>query len=99
MAALSIVSMETNGSRAQVIGEVGEDNAPWLGEHLRELEGDVTLDCRLSVFLDSSALMMIVDFESFLRRRGNRLTIDGLPDGCTPRAGPLPSPRAWLLAG
>ena len=81
MAALSIVSMKPTSSRAQVIGDVGSANAAWLGEHLRELEGDVTLDCRRSAFIDPAALMVLVEFEEFLRGRGNRLTIDGVPTG------------------
>ena len=81
MAALSIVSMESARSRAQVIGDVGCDNATWLSAHLRELEGDVTLDCRGSAFVDPAALMVLVDFEEFLRRRGNRLRIEGVPAG------------------
>lgn len=81
MAALSVVSMERAASRADVIGQVDGDNAPWLLGLLRELEGDVTLDCRHSSFIDPSALMVLVEFEEFLRERGNRLVIDGVPDG------------------
>jgi ABC-type transporter Mla MlaB component len=79
VAALSIVSVESTGSRAQLIGDVDCDNATWLAAHLRELEGDVTLDCRESAFVDSAALMLLVDFEEYLHRRGNRLTIEGVP--------------------
>jgi ABC-type transporter Mla MlaB component len=86
VAALSIVSMRGNGSRAQLIGEIDDGNVGWLGDHLRELEGDVTLDCRRSAFTDPAALMMLVEFEQFLRRRGNRLTIDGVPTGAAPRS-------------
>jgi anti-anti-sigma regulatory factor len=81
MAALSVISMERAASRAEVIGEVSEANARWFGSLLRELEGDVTLDCSHASFVDSSALMLLVDFEQFLKRRGNRLVIDGVPDG------------------
>jgi ABC-type transporter Mla MlaB component len=90
VAALSIIKMRTKGSRAQVIGEVGYGNAAWLGQHLRELEGDVTLDCRSSAFVDPAALMVLVEFEEFLRRRGNRLTIDGVPNGAESHAAALP---------
>ena len=81
MAALSIVSLTAAGSRAEVLGDVGHENAEWLTAHLQELEGDVTLDCHRSAFLDPDALMVIVEFEEFLRRRGNRLRIDGVPEG------------------
>ena len=81
MAALSIVSASPSGSRAEVLGEVGSENAKWLTTHLQELEGDVTLDCHRSSFLDPDALMVLVEFEEFLRRRGNRLRIDGVPEG------------------
>ena len=81
MAALSIITLSPTGSRAEVLGEVGHDNAEWLTAHLHELEGDVTLDCHRSAFLDPDALMVLVEFEEFLRRRGNRLLIDGVPSG------------------
>ena len=81
MAALSVLSMERDASRAEVIGQVDGDNASWLLGLMRELEGDVTLDCRHSTFEDPNALMVRVEFEEFLRARGNRLTIDGVPDG------------------
>jgi hypothetical protein len=81
VAALSIITLGPKASRAEVLGEVGHDNAEWLTEHLHELEGDVTLDCHRSSFLDPDALMVLVEFEEFLRRRGNRLVIDGVPSG------------------
>lgn len=84
MAALSVLSMERDASRAEVIGEVSESNARWFGSLLRELEGDVTLDCRHAAFVDSAALMLLVDFEQFLKRRGNRLIVDGVPGGSAP---------------
>jgi anti-anti-sigma regulatory factor len=83
MAALSVLSMNRDGSRAEVIGEVSEDNARWFGSLLRELEGDVTLDCHHASFVDSAALMLLVDFEQFLRARGNRLIVDGVPGGAS----------------
>jgi anti-anti-sigma regulatory factor len=83
MAALSVLSMEREGSRAEVIGEVSESNARWFGSLLRELQGDVTLDCSHAAFVDSAALMLLVDFEQFLKRRGNRLIVDGVPGGGT----------------
>jgi anti-anti-sigma regulatory factor len=80
MAALSVVSMRRASSHAHVIGRVDRHNAEWLLGLLRELEGDVTLDCRHSSFVDSAALMVLVDFDESLRARGNRLTIGGVPD-------------------
>jgi hypothetical protein len=81
VAALSIVSLSPTESRAEVLGDIGHDNAEWLTAHLHELEGDVTLDCHRSAFLDPDALMVLVEFEEFLRQRGNRLVIDGVPEG------------------
>lgn len=81
IAALSIVSQTRTESRAEVLGDVNEENAEWLANHLQELEGDVTLDFRLASFCDPTALTMLVEFEEFLRRRGNRLRIDGVPEG------------------
>ena len=83
MAALSVLSMNRDGSHAEVIGEVTEDNARWFGSLLRELEGDVTLDCRHASFVDAAALMLLVDFEQFLRARGNQLVVDGVPSGAS----------------
>jgi len=81
IAALSILSQSRTESRAEVLGDVTEENAEWLASHLQELEGDVTLDFRLASFCDPTALMMLVQYEEFLRQRGNRLRIDGVPDG------------------
>ena len=81
VAALSIISLSPTQSRAEVLGDVDHDNAEWLTTHLQQLEGDVTLDCHRSSFLDPDALMVLVQFEEFLRRRGNRLVIDGVPGG------------------
>ena len=81
VAALSIVATCNSSSRAEVIGEVCEDNVEFLATHLRELTGDVTLDCHRAAFLDPQALMLLVDFEEFLHERGNRLFIDGVPQG------------------
>jgi hypothetical protein len=86
VATLSIVSRTDTGTRAEVLGDVEQGNTVWLTEHLRELEGDVTLDCRQSSFHDPAALMMLVEFEEFLHRRGNRLVIDGVPGGHAPSA-------------
>jgi phospholipid transport system transporter-binding protein len=83
MAALSVDSMQRVSSRAAVIGRITRENADWLLGLLRELEGNVTLDCRHSAFVDSAALMVLVDFDEFLRRRGDRLTIRGVPDGAS----------------
>ncbi|MEX0665721.1 MAG: STAS domain-containing protein [Acidimicrobiia bacterium] len=96
MAALSVDSMQRASSRAQVIGRVGRDNAEWLLGLLRELEGDVTLDCRHSSFVDSAALMVLVDFDEFLRSRGNSLTICGVPDGA---AAAIPTAASVIARG
>jgi anti-anti-sigma regulatory factor len=75
--------MQRVSSRAAVIGRITRENADWLLGLLRELEGNVTLDCRHSAFLDSAALMVLVDFDEFLRERGDRLTVRGVPDGAS----------------
>ena len=46
--------------------------------HLRELEGDVTVDARDARVVDPAALWMFVDFAKYLVRRGNGLVVRGL---------------------
>jgi hypothetical protein len=78
MTVLSIISAQPSGTTARVIGDVEEADAAWLAGHLRELEGDVTLDTRDARVVDLAVFSMLDDFEQYLLRRGNRLVVRGL---------------------
>jgi len=77
-AALSILAAEPTRSEAQVIGHLGSENADWVAEHLRSLEGDVTLDCTFLTLEDRDGASALADFVRFLRGRGRRLVLRGI---------------------
>ena len=77
-ASLSILRDEPTRSEAQVIGHVGSENADWVAERLRSLEGDVTLDCTLLTVEDRAGASALADFVRFLRERGRRLVLRGI---------------------
>jgi anti-anti-sigma regulatory factor len=78
-AALSIVSARPSGSEARVIGPVGAENADWLTGHLRELEGDITLDCSRLQLEDIWGARALVEFGRTLERHGRRLVLRAVP--------------------
>jgi len=78
MAALSIESVQPWGTTARVIGDLDETEVEWIVGHLRELEGDVTLELEQSIVRDYAAVRMLTEFAEYLRNRGNRLAVVGL---------------------
>jgi len=80
-ASLSILRADRSHSFAQVIGRLRGRDAAWLEEHLRDLEGDVTLDCSRLRLAEPTAAAALVDFDRFLVRRGRRLHLRGLTEG------------------
>jgi anti-sigma B factor antagonist len=62
----------------ELTGELDLATAPTLAESLRELEGDVVLDCTALRFIDSSGLSVIADAHRRIRRSGHRLVVRGL---------------------
>jgi anti-anti-sigma regulatory factor len=77
-AALSILSVNPQRSVAQVVGDIGSHNAAWLISHLRQLPGNVVLDCRSSRFVDGSAFGVIDQFRRHLGAQGYELAVCGL---------------------
>jgi hypothetical protein len=91
MTVLSIVSVQPSATTARVLGDIERTDAAWLAGHLRELEGDVTVDARDARVVDPAVLRMFEDFAKFLVRRGNRLVVRGLAGGPgLPRGPALP---------
>ena len=78
-AALSILRSEPHRSVAAVIGRVGRENAAWVAERLRSLEGDVTLDCSQLTLEDHDGASTLAEFVRFLRQRGRTIVLRGIP--------------------
>jgi len=75
-------SVEANGDRVVVRGELVLATTPELEQSLRELTGDVTLDCHQLDFIDSTGVFGLLRSHDRYTAENRRLCIDGLQARC-----------------
>lgn len=78
----AVFSIDTNGQRVVVRGELDLATAPRLERALEGLGGDVTIDCQDLGFIDSTGLNVLARTHNRLTAEHRRLLIEGLSDQC-----------------
>jgi anti-anti-sigma regulatory factor len=78
-AAISIDAADNNGSAASLHGRFDQSNRWFLDKHLRELPGDIVLDCHHVEDFDNSALSSLRKFCEEAAAQNRRVVIRALP--------------------
>jgi anti-sigma B factor antagonist len=63
------------GGAIRVVGEIDAHTVPSLGEALRSLHEDATVDLSGVGFIDSSGLRVLIESHQMFEERGHTLTI------------------------
>lgn len=70
-----ILQVYAEGGNIKVVGEIDAHTVPSLGEALRSVHGDVTLDLSGVGFVDSSGLRVLIESHQMFEERGHTMTI------------------------
>jgi anti-anti-sigma factor len=76
------VSADVGITVVKLVGELDVHTEPELRNVLKNLNGDVSLDCYGLEFLDSCSVRFLMRIHRAYAARGDRLTIRGLPKRC-----------------
>ncbi len=81
-AAVSILSWSARCSTAALLGAFDEANAEFLDGHLRDLAGDVILECEALESLDDTSADVLLAFRRAVNDRGSHVMFRGIPSAC-----------------
>jgi stage II sporulation protein AA (anti-sigma F factor antagonist) len=70
------------GHVVAVAGEIDMSTVPGLRSCLRELDGDLTLDCTDVTFIDSVGIELFIETHQRLQRSGARFAVANLQHAC-----------------